>query len=473
MNYHHTSIVENNGRDRSATFGMSNDNGFMMDHHIDPQNQRGSQPNNYEAYLSKYEFLRLNYENEGISQQSLLLLRRLSKTFHDEDPNLTNLPVLKAMITVCKKLMLNDFEILIWAIYLKETAIGRKDLIEYLDISAMFVKKDLNESDVFKIFETFLAHNHHDIYTKYASSSKPQVTLTLKRINFYHMTLLAPFETHRDKEIQDFNYEVDALEDEHVRREVHTTKVIVEDDNDIPVKNEPSENSIANNSNKGSNKRSRKGKGRGKTKQTVDTRNIVKNDEEKVKYPSLQAKREAKKSFDIFKDEDQSDNNIDLPFASEPKFVSTFGRNNQESRLTPPKKPIFGTFGGMYTKPIMEKKEGNRFSFAASPNTLAPAIPPPFKKPMMSVESINGGLGGGFEHMDDIYFNLMNKSIEKIPQTSRDFMERNHHDQNDNKQTSNVFKSFTPYSSGEFGKLFDNDNENPRNLLQPTPRYQK
>ena len=78
------------------------------------------------------------------------------------------------------KLMLNDFEILIWAIYLKETIMDRNDFIDYLSTSAMFVKKDLNEGDVFKIFETFFAHNHAQTYANYASSSKPQVTLTLK-----------------------------------------------------------------------------------------------------------------------------------------------------------------------------------------------------------------------------------------------------------------------------------------------------
>jgi hypothetical protein len=182
---------------------------------------------NFETFLEKYESLRMNYESEGISQQSLMLLRRLSHSFHEDDPSLCHLPILKAMIQVCKKLMLNDFEIMIWAIYLKETAFNRPDFIEYLDTSALFVKKDLNEPDVFKIFETFLAHNHHETYARYSSSSKPQVTLTLRRINFYNMTLLAPFdcEVQRDKEIQDFNYEVDALEDEHVRRGVHTTKL--------------------------------------------------------------------------------------------------------------------------------------------------------------------------------------------------------------------------------------------------------
>lgn len=83
------------GRDRSNTFGMQPENNF-----VGANNEEGNASQNFETYLSKYEFLRLNYENEGISQQSLLLLRRLSKSFHDYDITLSNLPILKEMVLV-------------------------------------------------------------------------------------------------------------------------------------------------------------------------------------------------------------------------------------------------------------------------------------------------------------------------------------------------------------------------------------
>jgi hypothetical protein len=85
------------GRDRSATFGMAEGNNFSS-----ANNENETQTQNFESYLSKYEYLRLSYENEGISQQSLLLLRRLSKGFHEQDPGLANFPILKEMINVCK-----------------------------------------------------------------------------------------------------------------------------------------------------------------------------------------------------------------------------------------------------------------------------------------------------------------------------------------------------------------------------------
>lgn len=217
-------------REPFATFGTPNDNHFNISSCFQTPNKQMNMSKSFESFLTKYELLRLKYENEGISQQGLITLRRLAKAFREADPSICNLPILKTMINVCKMLMLNDFEIMIWAIYIKETAFSRPDFIEYLDVSAMFVKRTLNEPDVFKIFEAFLAHNHPDTFSRYALSSRPQITLTLRRINFYHMTMLAPFDSQRDKEIQDYNYEVDALEDEHARREVHTTRTVDKDE---------------------------------------------------------------------------------------------------------------------------------------------------------------------------------------------------------------------------------------------------
>jgi hypothetical protein len=452
---------------------------------------------NFETFLIKYESLRMNYENEGISQHSLLLLRRLSQTFHDTDPCLSNLPILKAMIQVCKKLMLNDFEILIWAIYLKETACNREDFMEYLDTSALFVKKDLNEPDVFKIFETFLAHNHHEIYARYASSPKPQVTLTLRRINFYHMTLLAPFEITRDSGIHDFNYEVDALEDEHVRREVHTTKIVIEEDtqqennekySDVDrYKSGLSDNSYNDNS-QNDNRRGRK-RGRGRQKVPVNVPKMVKHEPEPVqKLSNFRNKRDrkasehspnpfaissherqpSKKSFDWPKEggEDHSD----APSPIMPTNSAMPRTNAPQLNKVP---LLFSQMGASVKQELdRERVEGHRFSFAASNNNLQPAIPPPFKKqPIPSMESMHGL--GNFENYDEsLYFSMLNKSIERGPHSiSQEFMAKNADDQQ-NKNTANSFRTFgNAFASGEFGKMFEGSNDQQRNILHPTPKY--
>lgn len=221
------------------------------------------------------------------------------------------------------------------------------------------LNKDLNEPDVFKIFETFLAHNHYEKYAKYASSSKPQVTLTLKRINYYNMTLLAPFEVQKDKDIQDYNYEVDALEDEHVRREVHTTKIVVDEESDTPLKQEASDHSYNDNSGL-NNQRTKKGRGRGKQKQSpIQNAKPV---EEKVKYPSLKAKREAKKSFDFLNGDDHSDNNSELPYPSIPKYSPTLGQNTHAGSENKIKQSLtFSQIGARVNKDNDSDKEQNRY----------------------------------------------------------------------------------------------------------------
>lgn len=288
--------------------------------------------------------------------------------------------------------MLNDFEIMIWAIYLKETAKNMSDFIEYLDISALFVKKDLNEPDVFKIFETFLAHNHYETYQRYTKSSKPQVALTLRRINFYHMTLLAPFETSKDKEIQDFNYEVDALEDEHVRREVHTTKVIMDDSpSEQDVKQELVINDLSEDGNK--NKKLKNGRGRGR----IQPVNVLKKEinlvDDKPKFGSIKEKREAKKSFELYRDDYKSDDNSEPPQPIIPHFSGLLKDNSPIFKRKEVTSPISFNQFRPKSSDGLEKKDipiSTRFSFASPNPNLQPAIPPPYRRPISSMESVHG-----------------------------------------------------------------------------------
>ena len=433
---------------------------------------------NFETFLIKYESLRLSYENEGISQQSLLLLRRLSQLFHQENLSLSNLPILKSMIGVCKKLMLNDFEILIWAIYLKETAYNRHDFIEYLDTSALFVKKDLNEPDVFKIFETFLAHNHHETYARYVSSPKPQVTLTLRRINFYTMTLQAPFDSNSDKEIHDFNYEVDALEDEHVRREVHTTKIVVDEqekesehEHDKNIGSELSHND--NSYSDGKRKSRKRTRGKQKTTSNKNIKNIKQEVSSASKPSSIREKRMKKKSFDWCKDEANGDNSDPpQPLIPQSQMISRNGQIHSKIE-SKPSSLLFSQYSTKAEKDNDKSRKigSSKFSFGANPTGLQPAIPPPFKKqPIPSMESLTDIVN--FGNLDEaMNFNIINKSIERgiNNRMSEEFMSKNNGEQHD--KPSNIYPNFGMFPSAEFSKIIEGSNEPNRNILQPTPKY--
>jgi hypothetical protein len=120
-----------------------------------------------------------------------------------------------------------------------------------------------------------------------------------------------------------------------------------------------------------------------------------------------------------------------------------------------------------------ERVEGHRFSFAATTTNLQPAIPPPFKKPIPSMESM-GGYGGFNENFGDepLGFNMLKGSIERGPHSiSQEFMVKNN-DEHHHKMNNSMFRNFSNmFASGEFGKMFDNQNEQPRNIIHPTPKY--
>ena len=52
----------------------------------------------------------------------------------------------------------------------------------------------------------------------------------ISKINEEFAILSKPFNYEREATIKDYNYEVDALEEEHLKREVHTTKKYEESD---------------------------------------------------------------------------------------------------------------------------------------------------------------------------------------------------------------------------------------------------
>lgn len=173
------------------------------------------------------------------------------------------------------------------------------------------------------------------------------------------MTLLAPFEVQKDKDIQDFNYEVDALEDEHIRREVHTTKRVKDDESESGIKQEYSDISYTELSAKNNNKRIKKAKGREPPKVFPPTDDTMKH-EDKPKFPSLLVKREAKKSFDFLNNDDHSDNNSESRYPSIPKFSQELGTASNLQKEIKNKPLLFSQIGSRVNKDIKEEKDNTR-----------------------------------------------------------------------------------------------------------------
>lgn len=278
------------------------------------------------------------------------------------------------------------------------------------------------------------------------------------------MTLLAPFEDRRDKEVQDFNYEVDALEDEHVRREVHTTKVVIDENNDIGDKDSKNDGNYTESVGK-HNKRTRKAKPKAQpvakvTPQPIQP--IPTHSPQSTPFSNIKAKRESKKSFDFLNGDDKNDQGNDSPFAPTQKFPSLINRSPQmPSASAPEKKPqlLFSQIGASVRKPE-EKGSDSLYPFANSSNNITPTITAPFNnRPKPSIESIGAAIGA-FDHIDD-----------QIGFTSREFMQDK--SQEFKSYLNSSFKTnFNPFASGEFGRSIE-PNEMSRNLHHPTPKYQQ
>ena len=278
------------------------------------------------------------------------------------------------------------------------------------------------------------------------------------------MTLLAPFEVNRDKDIQDFNYEVDALEDEHVRREVHTTKVVADDDNDNTVKQEIGDKNYTEVINKSNNKRARKARNRTNIPQNPPPQLIPpinqKVEERSLPTNTIKKKREAKKSFDFYNGDDKSDHHSESPFSStQQKFMPTVIRSPTIPQKQQKQPLLFSQIGAKMAKNDDKIQDSNSYPFGNSNNTLPPVIPAPFNnRPKPSIESLGHGMGA-FENLD-----------EGLPFASREFLEKNTDANNDQRFS---FKPFNPFTSGEFARSFEPNPEIPRNLIHPTPKYQQ
>jgi len=135
-----------------------------------------------ESYLEEYEKLRLEYEQDGMSQSSILLLQRMANTINSNPryPNIDQTPVLKELLDISKKLMLNDFEVIVWMIWLKlvELPESEEKVIDFLQIISLFVKQDNNPNQLFFIFEQFYSHNYPNFYARFRNSERPNIHLT-------------------------------------------------------------------------------------------------------------------------------------------------------------------------------------------------------------------------------------------------------------------------------------------------------
>jgi DNA-binding winged helix-turn-helix (wHTH) protein len=105
-----------------------------------------SDANSHEKGSKRFEKQQERYIKEGLTQQAQLFLRRMTSS-KKVPIEYKHLPLLRMLVETCKELILKEFEIAVWSIYLEKVVWSDKSISLPLSlyISAYVVKKNLNK----------------------------------------------------------------------------------------------------------------------------------------------------------------------------------------------------------------------------------------------------------------------------------------------------------------------------------------
>ena len=116
--------------------------------------------------IQEYNKLKRVYEEERVNQQSHLYLRRIAHDKAKQMPNFGKYPLLQYLTNAAKIMMLNEYEIIAWALWLDNIPLEEDDytLEEKTLFTALYVKNSLNDDKQLKIiFDEFLSYIHNFI----------------------------------------------------------------------------------------------------------------------------------------------------------------------------------------------------------------------------------------------------------------------------------------------------------------------
>jgi hypothetical protein len=154
--------------------------------------------------------------------------------------------------------MMNEIEIAYWNIINRDIdllEVPCDHFIELLMMTALQAKRMTCEPSLIRVFEAFLGHNYPQFMQNYETwksqlnsfTEEEQIDFEKTNDSFRCLYAETAFPIEADI-MQDLNFVVDSLEDEHVRRAVHTTKTqaeIEEENNEGGLEGNSKANQIA------------------------------------------------------------------------------------------------------------------------------------------------------------------------------------------------------------------------------------
>lgn len=96
----------------------------------------------------EYNRMKNIYEEERMNQQMLIYLRRIAHDKTQQLPHLAQYPLLQYLCNACKMMLLNEYEIIAWALWLDVIPLqdDQYTVEEKVLFTAFFVKISLNEN---------------------------------------------------------------------------------------------------------------------------------------------------------------------------------------------------------------------------------------------------------------------------------------------------------------------------------------
>jgi hypothetical protein len=163
--------------------------------------------------LHKYSQQQALYLHEGMSQLSMLVIRRLIAEAAVPAPR-SKESLLKMLSETAKELLLNELELVVWSIYLekfvwKDLGLPLETLLMY---SAFAVKTYMN--DEITVFQTHLNSrfsNFTSRYNEWITKHRSRMGIAPRELNTKFKKLTKPLISQDDVKVIDYNYYVDEI----------------------------------------------------------------------------------------------------------------------------------------------------------------------------------------------------------------------------------------------------------------------
>jgi len=172
---------------------------------------------NSQANLIEYNKMKNIYEEERMNQQSHLYIRRIAHDKNKQLPYLIKYPLLQYLCNASKIMMLNEYEIIAWSLWLDNIKLEDDEYTveEKILFTAFFVKVSLNPSQTLQeVFEAYFNCYMRDFIEKF-NDWIDKNSYTFKphpiEMNTKYIELSRPYNPDIEKDFIEYNHIVDDI----------------------------------------------------------------------------------------------------------------------------------------------------------------------------------------------------------------------------------------------------------------------